>query len=178
MAKSLEQLQAQIAKLEAQAQAVREKEAVGVIARIKEAIKHYRLTPAQLFDDVPSTGRATPATGKAYRTRSNASAKFGDGQGRTWSGLGKRPDWFKAALAAGKTPDELLISKSSGVAVNSKPKRASVKRAAGGRKKGPGLPKYQSAEGQTWTGVGKRPGWFVAALEAGKTEDDLLIKQS
>lgn len=38
-------------------------------------------------------------------------------------------------------------------------------------------PKYRDpADGsQTWTGRGKRPRWFQAALNAGKKESDLLI---
>ncbi|MCC6008382.1 MAG: H-NS histone family protein [Rhodobacteraceae bacterium] len=28
---------------------------------------------------------------------------------------------------------------------------------------------------QTWSGRGRRPGWFTAALEAGKSADDLKI---
>ena len=34
--------------------------------------------------------------------------KFKDDQGHTWGGIGKRQDWFKAALAEGKTPEDLL----------------------------------------------------------------------
>ncbi|MGA7296054.1 MAG: H-NS histone family protein [Rhodanobacteraceae bacterium] len=39
-------------------------------------------------------------------------------------------------------------------------------------------PKYQnpSDPGQTWSGRGKRPRWFNAALKSGKKEKDLLIK--
>ena len=29
---------------------------------------------------------------------------------------------------------------------------------------------------QTWSGRGKRPGWFHAALKSGKKEQDLLVK--
>lgn len=42
-------------------------------------------------------------------------------------------------------------------------------------KKAPGAPKYMNGE-KTWSGHGKRPGWFVDALAAGKTADDLLIR--
>ena len=28
---------------------------------------------------------------------------------KTWTGKGRQPDWFKAALAAGKTPEEMEI---------------------------------------------------------------------
>jgi len=34
--------------------------------------------------------------------------KFKDDQGHTWGGMGKHPDCFKAALASGKSPENLL----------------------------------------------------------------------
>lgn len=38
-------------------------------------------------------------------------------------------------------------------------------------------PKYRNPadKNQTWSGRGKRPRWYVEALEAGKKEKDLLI---
>lgn len=37
-------------------------------------------------------------------------------------------------------------------------------------------PKYRNpATGETWTGRGKRPRWFAAAMAAGKKEKDFLI---
>ncbi|MBY6117483.1 H-NS histone family protein [Mameliella alba] len=38
-------------------------------------------------------------------------------------------------------------------------------------------PKYQHPENpeKTWTGRGRKPNWFVEALDNGKTEEDLLI---
>lgn len=38
------------------------------------------------------------------------------------------------------------------------------------------VPKFQDESGRTWTGHGKRPGWFLEALASGKTAEDLLIK--
>ena len=38
-------------------------------------------------------------------------------------------------------------------------------------------PKYRNPSGEeTWSGRGKRPRWFLAALKSGKKEKDLLIK--
>lgn len=38
-------------------------------------------------------------------------------------------------------------------------------------------PKYRNPAGtETWSGRGKRPRWFVAALKSGKKEKDLLIQ--
>lgn len=40
--------------------------------------------------------------------------------------------------------------------------------------------KYRNPEdpAQTWSGRGRRPAWFEAALERGKTPEDLEIKQA
>src|SRR5512144_3159770 len=45
-------------------------------------------------------------------------------------------------------------------------------------KKTKGEPKYQNPENprQTWTGRGKRPSWIKAALEQGKSLDELRIE--
>jgi DNA-binding protein H-NS len=48
---------------------------------------------------------------------------------------------------------------------------------ARGKARGKVKPKYRNPAdpAQTWTGRGKRPNWFRAALSAGKKEKDLLI---
>ena len=45
------------------------------------------------------------------------------------------------------------------------------------RKRAAVAPKYANPadRSQTWSGRGRKPGWFIAALEAGKTPDDLAI---
>jgi len=45
------------------------------------------------------------------------------------------------------------------------------------RKRSPAVPKYSNPAhaADTWSGRGRKPQWFVAALNAGKTPDDLLI---
>lgn len=46
-----------------------------------------------------------------------------------------------------------------------------------GGKLGKVPPKYRNPNGsETWSGRGKHPRWFAAALKAGKKEKDLLIK--
>ena len=113
---TLEALNAQIAKLQAQAEALRAEEVAGVIARIREAIVHYGLTAADLGLGttlpkklkVPAASAAPKSKGKASGKRPAGTVKFTDGQGKTWSGIGKRPNWFKDALAAGRKPEDLL----------------------------------------------------------------------
>lgn len=45
------------------------------------------------------------------------------------------------------------------------------------KRSGPAAPKYANPENaaDTWSGRGRKPRWFVEALNAGKTEDDLAI---
>lgn len=93
MAKTLEQLQAQIDALQAKAEAIRQKERVEVIARIREAIGHYGITSSELF-------RGRPAK------KAKAQAMYSDGA-NTWSGRGRRPRWVVEALEAGKTLEDL-----------------------------------------------------------------------
>ena len=116
---TLAALNAQIAALQAQAHTLRKKEVADVVARVTEAIAHYGLTAADLgFGHTAATTEKSSAavgTKPAKKRRKGAAAKpaakavkFKDDQGHTWGGIGKRPDWFKAALAAGKTADDLL----------------------------------------------------------------------
>lgn len=49
-------------------------------------------------------------TGKPKAKAKGAPAKYRNPEGdQTWSGRGRQPAWFKAALEAGKSPDDLLI---------------------------------------------------------------------
>lgn len=121
MGMSLQAINAQIAALRTKAEEIRKKEVGEVVARIKDAIAHYGLTAADLGFTagvrVSKAQGATKPARKAGRKAGTAAAKtkpasapkYTDGQGRTWSGIGKRPGWFKDALAAGKTPEDLLI---------------------------------------------------------------------
>jgi DNA-binding protein H-NS len=113
---TLAALNAQIARLQTQAEALRSKEVGAVVARMREAIAHYKLSAADLGFGAAkpkaqktATPSATPKSkGKARGRKGARSIKFTDGQGRGWSGIGKRPNWFKDALAAGKKPEDLL----------------------------------------------------------------------
>lgn len=51
------------------------------------------------------------------------------------------------------------------------------RRRGGAARTGKVPPKYSNPNGtETWSGRGKRPRWFLAALKSGKKEKDLLIK--
>jgi DNA-binding protein H-NS len=130
--KTYTQILDEIESLKKQAQQVREKEVSQVIARIREAITFYNLTPGDLGfggrtsapgrkalkavkgvkgvrgkpGRKPGAGKAA-ATGKAVRA-----PKFRDADGNVWSGRGPRPRWLREAIAAGKKPEDFAVSAS------------------------------------------------------------------
>lgn len=117
MPKSLSQIQKQIAKLQAEAEALRKKEAGDVIARIKEAIAHYNITPEELFGGRASVGGTRAAkvgrgqrAGAAKGKRKTVGViRFRDDTGNAWTGHGRRPQWYVNAIASGKTADQLAV---------------------------------------------------------------------
>jgi DNA-binding protein H-NS len=112
MTKTLAQINRQITKLQRQAEALKQQEVDGVIGRIKTAIDHYGLTAKDLgltsgrAGATAKAARKTPAR-KALAVKKAAPVKYRDEEGHTWSGRGKRPNWFKSALESGKSPEDL-----------------------------------------------------------------------
>lgn len=107
MAKTLAAIQQQIETLKREAKQIRETEVAEVIARIKHAIHHYGLTPRDL-----GFGSAGLSKRTATRTsgRRAGAAKYKDPtSGSTWTGRGRRPQWFVEALAQGKAPEDFAV---------------------------------------------------------------------
>jgi DNA-binding protein H-NS len=110
MARTYEQVMRQIDTLKAEAERLRRKEADGVIERIRGAIEHYGLTAADLgLSGKPPAAARKPRRAKAA-PKVKAPAKFQDETGRTWAGRGKRPQWLRDALAAGRQLDEFKVT--------------------------------------------------------------------
>jgi DNA-binding protein H-NS len=114
MSKTYAEIAKQIEVLKRDAEKARRKEVVGVISRIREAIDAYGLTAADLGFGGGSSSRVKPAANKpapAKKTRgpraakaakAPAEVKYRNEAGGTWGGRGKRPQWLRDALAAGK----------------------------------------------------------------------------
>ncbi|WP_044043863.1 H-NS histone family protein [Octadecabacter antarcticus] len=103
--KELEKLSADIDK--AMAKLANREKALAVVA-VEKIAKAHGFTLAELGDSKPSVKLAS----KPRKKQKQASApKFVnlDDNAKTWTGKGRQPDWFKQALAAGKTPDEMAI---------------------------------------------------------------------
>jgi DNA-binding protein H-NS len=54
-----------------------------------------------------ATSRQAPAKKAKPAKKTTSAVKFKDDAGNTWSGMGPKPRWFKEALEAGKTLEEL-----------------------------------------------------------------------
>lgn len=91
------ELQAQIKKLQEQAEQVKAKELETVIADIKKKIAEYELTAEQLgFTSV------SPKKGTKKAAAKDSTVMYKNGE-LTWSGAarGRKPDWVKEILDAG-----------------------------------------------------------------------------
>lgn len=100
----------QIDELKAEAEALRKEEVDGVVARIREAIDAYGLTPEDLFGGKRKAKVSGKTAGrkpaKARRAAAQSGAKYSDKQGNTWGGRGPRPQWLRDALASGASLED------------------------------------------------------------------------
>jgi len=114
MTKTYLQLIKQIEGLRVEADKQRRKEMKGVIARIREAIDHYKLSAADLGFSAAASA-AAPKARKARKTAAvkpssvSASVKYRDEAGRVWGGRGPRPKWLREAIAAGRKLEEFSV---------------------------------------------------------------------
>ena len=94
--KELRDLQSQVAKAIGSFEDRKKKDA---LASLEESARALGFSLAELTGTAPMRKR-TPATAK-YANPADASD--------TWSGRGRKPRWFAAALASGKSADEMSI---------------------------------------------------------------------
>ena len=94
--KELRDLQSQVAKAIGSFEDRKKKAA---IAELEEKAREMGFSWAELTG-APVTRKRSPATAK-YANPANATD--------TWSGRGRKPRWFIAALAQGMKPDDLAI---------------------------------------------------------------------
>ncbi len=118
MTKTYAQIVKQIEVLKQDAERIRRKEIEGVVGRIREAIAAYGLTAEDLgFNAKPKAkgkgaAKAAPARKSGVKAKAGkpaAAIKFSNGSGGTWGGRGKRPQWLRDALAAGKTLADFAV---------------------------------------------------------------------
>jgi DNA-binding protein H-NS len=95
------ELMAQAQALMAQAEQARKVELTDVVAGIKSQMKQYGITTA----DLGGTSGA-----KSPKSKLSAPAKFRGPNGELWAGgPGRKPEWVRTALTAGKNIEEFRI---------------------------------------------------------------------
>jgi DNA-binding protein H-NS len=115
MTKTYAQIVKQIEVLKQDAEKARKKEVDGVVGRIREAIDVYGLTAEDLGFGAKKSVKASSAAapvkrrGRKAAAKAEAVVKFRNETGGTWGGRGKRPQWLRDALAAGKTLADFAV---------------------------------------------------------------------
>ncbi|CAE6696293.1 H-NS family nucleoid-associated regulatory protein [Paraburkholderia domus] len=160
---TLEKVQAQIAKLQAQAEALVVKQSSGVIERIRELMAKHGLTTADIDAHAGGKQRSTKATAKTVSKGSAAVFKYRDPKsGATWTGHGRAPSW----IATAKNRDKFLVD---GSTATTKPAFVSKSKAADNYVRGPQPAMYQDpTSGATWSGRGRAPAWIAEAKDRSK----------
>lgn len=135
MARSLSRIRDQITRLQQEAAAIQNE----VVDRVRKEIAKFGLTAEQLFGKTPSRRGAGPAK-KAGR-----SAKYADGTGNTWAGMGPRPAWLRQALEAGQALEDFLVGKPTKPSPAKKASRKSAAVNAAPAKKTKAAPRKRAA---------------------------------
>lgn len=165
---TLEQIQAKMNKLKAQAEALAAKNAQAVVDKIRKLMLQHGLTTKDI-EASAKTKRAATKVSKS--TGGKVEAKYQDPKsGATWSGRGRAPAW----IAGAKDRNRFLIGTGADAAVA--PKRASaakvnskVNAAAKGLAKAAPATQYRDPKsGATWSGRGRAPLWIAGAKDRSK----------
>jgi len=201
MAKTYAQLLKEIEQLSGEAETLRAHEKTAAVREVRATIEAFGLIPQELFGTKRGTGLGSkrggnvggnvgPNLGVAKGSGLNkkvslsTSPKFTDGAGKFWVGRGKRPDWLRSALAAGRDLSEFAVGVRAVAPLNGtgapsssksakllKPKKAAANSSAKGAKT-PGA-RYMDGAGNSWSGRGRMPTWLKTAVAGGKKLEEL-----
>jgi DNA-binding protein H-NS len=157
---TLEQIQARLKKLQAQADAIVAKQSSAVLETIRGLMEKHGLTTADIDAHVGSKKRGPEAGFKAAVKTVKSVAKYRNPKsGATWSGHGRAPGW----IANVKDRSKFLVKSNDTSAVLAPAKKA---KAAGNYVRGPQPAKYRDPKsGATWSGRGRAPEWLASAKD-------------
>jgi DNA-binding protein H-NS len=182
---TLEQIEAKLKSLQAQADALLARKAQAAVDQIRKLMLEHGLTTADI-ETKASAKRAAKGlkvsadagkTKVADVTKTKAAPKYQHPKtGATWTGHGRAPSW----IAEAKDRNKFLIADSAEAAVAttsgtvSKAKvevkktapKATGATAGKGQRKGPQPAKYRDPKsGATWSGRGPAPAWLASAKD-------------
>ncbi|MBB3261628.1 DNA-binding protein H-NS [Paraburkholderia bannensis] len=152
---TLDSIQAKIAKLQAQAEAIVVSKSTVVLNKIRDLMDKHGISVADVDAHVGKRrGRKAAGT-----TSAASAAKYRDPKsGATWTGHGRAPQW----IANAKDRNKFLVE---GAAQAAAPQKAEAKR-AGNYKRGPQPALYRDPKsGATWSGRGRAPAWIANAKD-------------
>ncbi|MDX8353976.1 H-NS histone family protein [Cognatiyoonia sp. IB215182] len=104
--KELEKLLADIDK---QLARVEGKERKLALAAAERAMKKHGFSLADITGTDGTPKKATRKTAKKPKNSGKPKYANPNDKKQTWTGKGRRPDWFLKAMEAGKTPEELTV---------------------------------------------------------------------
>lgn len=132
------------------------------IDRIRAEIVDMQLDVRDIFPEGWPTFEGGERS--AAQVAALAMAKYADGPGRTWTGLGRKPTWLHEALAAGAELDDFLVTDRK----PTKPRPRQLQEARIEEK----VVVYRCPDGTEWHGRGRRPQVLVNALKSGASLED------
>jgi DNA-binding protein H-NS len=163
---TLEQIQAKLKKLQAQADVIIARKAQVAVDQIRDLMLKHGLTTADIETQAKARRAARALNGKAKAAGSGkAMAKYRDHKtGATWTGHGRAPGW----IAGVKDRTQFLIEGVSDLKSAAKAVVAHAK-AGKGQPKGAQPPKYINPKtGATWSGRGPAPAWLATVKDRTK----------
>lgn len=165
---TLEQIQAKLKKLQAQADVLIARKAQAAVDQIRELMLKHGLTTADIEAKAKARRAAHALNGRAASGKSKAAAgksipKYRDHKtGATWTGHGRAPAW----IAAVKDRTQFLIDGASELKSAAKAAVTAGKAGKKGQPKGAQPPKYLNPKtGATWSGRGPAPAWLATVKD-------------
>lgn len=168
---TLEQIQAKLKKLQAQADVLIARKAQAAVDQIRDLMLKHGLTTADIEANAKARRVARGLHGHAGNGKAKAAgagksvAKYRDHKtGATWTGHGRAPGW----IAGVKDRTQFLIE---GASEPKSAAKSAVTHAKGGKgqPKGAQPPKYLNpTTGATWSGRGPAPAWLATVKDRSK----------
>ncbi len=181
---ALEQIQAKMKKLQAQADALIAKKAQSAVDQIRKLMLAHGLTTEDIEAKAKAKREAKAASGAAVSAKSKVSGSLGSKvppkyqhpkTGATWTGRGSAPAWIADVKDRTKylikNAADVTVSTAASAGSNAKTavKKASTTDEHRGQRTGPQPAKYLDPKtGASWSGRGPAPAWLAAAKDRTK----------